>query len=175
MFLDKHIFIKRKCLTKNQCDQLINCIEQSTLVNHENIYYVKHCEFSSNSFPFLLNSLTECVHEYVEKHTFMKRLYYPWGIYGGYNLQKYEPKMSYYGEHMEHGKFEKESHRLLAWMIYLNTVRDGGGTCWPQQKFKSKARAGDLLIWPSGWTHSHYGIVSNTETKYIATGWCSFL
>ena len=24
-------------------------------------------------------------------------------------------------------------------------------------------------------THSHKGIVSNTEHKYIVTGWCSFI
>ena len=26
----------------------------------------------------------------------------------------------------------------------------------------------------AGWTHSHHGIVSNTEYKYILTGWYSF-
>jgi len=83
--------------------------------------------------------------------------------------------MSYAGEHMEHGKDVFDSKRLLAWMIYLNTVTDGGGTRWPQQNFKAKARVGDLLIWPAGWTHSHHGIVSNTETKYIVTGWCEFM
>ena len=38
-----------------------------------------------------------------------------------------------------------------------------------------KAKKGDTLIWPSGWTHTHRGIVSQTQEKYIITGWWSFL
>ena len=59
-------------------------------------------------------------------------------------------------------------------MIYLNTINKGGGTHWPQQEFTTKARVGDLYIWPAGWTHSHKGIVAPEEEKYIITGWSSF-
>ena len=30
---------------------------------------------------------------------------------------------------------------------------------------------GRCVLWPPYWTHFHKGIVSNTQTKYIATGW----
>ena len=33
---------------------------------------------------------------------------------------------------------------------------------------------GRLVIWPAYWTHIHCGIVSKTQTKYIATGWFEF-
>jgi hypothetical protein len=32
-------------------------------------------------------------------------------------------------------------------------------------------RKGLTLIWPAIWTHPHRGVVSPTQTKYIATGW----
>ena len=31
------------------------------------------------------------------------------------------------------------------------------------------------VIWPVDWTYTHRGIVSPTETKYIATGWFNYL
>ena len=56
-------------------------------------------------------------------------------------------------------------------MLYLNTVKDKGGTEFPYQQKIFSAIKGDLLIWPSDFTHPHRGIVSPTEEKYIATGW----
>ena len=65
-------------------------------------------------------------------------------------------------------------NRVLAWMFYLNDVTDKGGTRFPQQNITLKARAGDLYIWPSYFTHSHHGVASPTQVKYIATGWIDF-
>ena len=63
--------------------------------------------------------------------------------------------------------------RVLAWMVYLNDVTDGGETAFPTQGKKFSPRAGDVLIWPAYWTHPHRGIVSESQVKYIATGWFS--
>ena len=63
---------------------------------------------------------------------------------------------------------------MAAWMIYLNDVTDAGETVFPTQKKQFKPCAGDLLLWPSYWTHPHKGIPSPTQTKYIATGWLIF-
>ena len=109
-------------------------------------------------------------------------LYSKWDVEDGCNIQRYDPGHYYDSHwdvvrnqgHMEHGADEYSSVRLLGWMFYLNDIKNKGGTCWPQQNFTSKPRAGDLYIWPAGWTHSHYGIPAPTETKYIITGWCSF-
>ena len=71
--------------------------------------------------------------------------------------------------------YDYRSKRMLAWMIYLNTVTDGGGTKWVQQEFTSNAVEGSMIVWYAGWTHSHRGIISNTQDKYIVTGWCNFI
>jgi hypothetical protein len=60
-------------------------------------------------------------------------------------------------------------------MFYLNSIKDQGGTHFDQHNKTLKAKEGRLVIWPAYWTHFHRGVVSKTETKYIATGWCSFV
>jgi len=60
--------------------------------------------------------------------------------------------------------------RKLVYMLYLNTVKDGG-TEFKYQDIILKAIKGDLVIWPAEFTHLHKGVISKTKEKYIATGW----
>lgn len=90
-----------------------------------------------------------------------------------FNLQRYEPGEAFYGWHCERAGL-RSSSRLLVWMIYLNTVNDGGGTQFYYQNHIEKPEQGKLLIWPVDWMYLHRGIPSPTETKYIFTGWYSF-
>ena len=60
-------------------------------------------------------------------------------------------------------------------MTYLNDVTDAGQTEFKIQKRKVNARRGKTLIWPVDWTHTHRGIVSPTQSKYIVGGWFSYL
>ena len=59
----------------------------------------------------------------------------------------------------------------MAWTLYLNDVSDGGGTRFVEYDETVDAVAGRLCIFPAYWTHSHHGVVSPTQTKYIVTGW----
>ena len=36
------------------------------------------------------------------------------------------------------------------------------------------AKKGRLVIWPAYWTHTHCGVISDNQTKYISTGWYTF-
>ena len=175
--MDKYIYIKRKALTNNQCKFCINYFEDNE--NKEEVIfrgYTAICGLIfSDSFVDLKNILTLNINEYVQKHSFLNTLYARWGIENEFNIQKYLPGNAYSGEHMEHGKDEWSSKRLLGWMVYLNNITNKGGTCWPQQNFTSEPREGDLYIWPAAWTHSHYGIPAPQEMKYIMTGWCGFI
>ena len=58
-------------------------------------------------------------------------------------------------------------------MTYLNNVKDGG-TMFKYQNLTIPAKKGLTLIWPSDWTHTHKGQISNTKEKYIITGWYSY-
>ena len=97
-----------------------------------------------------------------------------WGLENRYNLQKYLPGGGYPQPHCE-ASFKNNCHRVIVWMIYLNTVTDDGGTRFPQYDLTTDAVAGRVVLWPTSWTHFHHGIISKTQYKYIATGWYSFM
>jgi len=117
----------------------------------------------------ILPSLTKCISLYTKKHPQMNNIDY-WEVDHIYNLQKYNPGQCFSSTHCENAS-KVTSHRVLAWMYYLNTVKDGGGTQFDNYEIAVEAVEGRCLIWPAYWTHFHHGIVSKTETKYIATGW----
>ena len=90
-------------------------------------------------------------------------------IFQGFKIQKYNPNECNSKLHCESGGCDLS--RVLAWMIYLNDVTDGGETEFPSQDKKFQPRCGDFLIWPAHFTHPHRGMVSKTQVKYIITGW----
>lgn len=111
---------------------------------------------------------------YIEKYEFVKRLslrtkeatniqYYPLG--GGFKDWHFE-RMSI--------DFPQTS-RALVFMTYLNDVHDKGETEWVYQNKKIQPRKGLSVIWPTDFTHTHKGIPSLTEEKYIVTGWFNLI
>jgi len=86
------------------------------------------------------------------------------------NLIQYYPKNGGFKIfHHENGSFIT-SHRRLVYMLYLNTVKNGG-TEFKYQNTILEAIKGNLVIWPAEFTHLHKGVISKNEEKYIATGW----
>ena len=121
----------------------------------------------------LLDILHDCLEEYKETYPFLNDVYF-WSIYRDYNVQRYLPGQGYKAWHCENNGPRVGSDRVLAWMIYLNDVPDGG-TEFNYELPNLDAKTGTLAIWPAGWTHFHRGIVSETKTKYIVTGWFSYV
>lgn len=94
----------------------------------------------------------------------------------GLVIQHYKPNEGFLQWHFERMNNQPlYGHRALVFMTYLNNLKDGGGTEFMYQKKKFKAKKGLTLIWPTDFTHTHRGIVSKTEEKYIATGWFHFI
>lgn len=91
-----------------------------------------------------------------------------------FNMQKYEPGGGYFDYHCERIGTKDTNSRALVWMLYLNDVYDGGETEFFYYHQFEPARRGKLVIWPPDFTHTHRGITSPTETKYIVTGWYNF-
>ena len=96
-----------------------------------------------------------------------------WTLVENWNIQRYMPGEGFYGFHTERIGMDT-SDRHLVFMTYLNDVNDGGETEFYHQKLKIKPKKGLTIIWPAGFTHVHRGITSNTETKYITTGWYGY-
>ena len=117
----------------------------------------------------LMKSLSKHTRKYVQENKELREIS-TWGIIDSYNLQRYYPKQGYYPLHCENDNMSSNK-RVLVWMFYLNSVNDDGGTYFSNYDLTVDAVEGRLVIWPAYWTHCHKGIVSNSETKYIATGW----
>jgi len=91
-------------------------------------------------------------------------------------FKRYKPGQGYKCWHCERASAQSvASDRHLVFMTYLNDVTDAGQTEFKIQKRKVDARKGKTLIWPVDWTHTHRGIVSPTQLKYIVGGWFSYL
>ncbi len=119
-----------------------------------------------------INELFKCFIDYQSQWPFVKNLIKDIHI-GSFNIQKYFPGDHFAGIHTE--RFDiKSSHRLFAWMTYLDDVEDGGTTNFSHYDIKIKPEIGKTLIWPAEWTHAHSGEILNSGVKYIVTGWMHF-
>jgi hypothetical protein len=116
------------------------------------------------------SELSKCVRHYTDKFnigpvkTYNSNLiqYYPPG--GGFKIWHNERSIGY-----SNGNFIAQ--RGLVYMTYLNNVTDKGETEFLYQRLKIKPEIGKTLIWPTDFTHTHRGIPSPTQEKYIVTGW----
>ena len=88
-------------------------------------------------------------------------------------LQKTLPTQGYHVWHSENGTRES-SNRILVFILYLNDVEEGGETEFLYIKRRVTAKKGRLLLWPSGFTHTHRGNPPLSGEKYIMTGWVEF-
>ena len=151
---------------KDSLDVQMNLLEDETWNGSMDNYISEETSFVNRT---ILASLSKCISLYTKKHPQMNNIDF-WQVDPYYNLQKYEPGQAFHETHCENAS-KVTSHRVLAWMYYLNTIKDGGGTQFDNYEIAVDAVEGRCLIWPAYWTHFHHGIVSKTETKYIATGW----
>ena len=166
-------------LSSKQCEKIINFIDSQKLVQgtfsgrgvnkdiKESWEFPGMMDESTFYNTLIENALRKCVDKYLVSHPQIQFVG-NWGPDVRYNMQKYNPKQGYYALHCENAG---NSNRMLVWMIYLNTVTDGGGTYFHNYDRITDAVEGRVVLWPPYWTHCHHGVVSNTQTKYIATGW----
>ena len=89
-------------------------------------------------------------------------------------VQKTLPTEGYHVWHCEDAGLTN-SNRILAWMIYLNDVKEGGETEFLYQSMRVAPKKGTLVIWPAGFTHMHRGNPPLSGEKYIMTGWFQYV
>jgi prolyl 4-hydroxylase len=117
--------------------------------------------------------LQRCLQQYLELHPLLKQV----GVFRvieSPSIQHYRPGGGFKMPHFERAGYATAT-RMLVWMTYLNDVSDGGGTRFVYQKHTFEAKKGRTLIWPPDFTHTHVGVVSPTEHKYIITGWMNYV
>ena len=92
----------------------------------------------------------------------------------GWKFQKSETGGGFHTWHSEQGSGKSSRGRFCVWMLYLNTVEEGGKTEFKFQNLAVKPEAGTLLIWPATYTHPHRAARDLIGNKYIATGWFDY-
>jgi hypothetical protein len=88
----------------------------------------------------------------------------------GMSIQRTDPKEGYHIWHVESESL-KSSNRVVVYMLYLNTVLNGGETEFLYQGVKTNPVAGKLVFFPATWQHPHRGNPIYEGHKYIITGW----
>ena len=183
-------FISGWYINKKVCKDLIKYYEQSNnkqegMVSLNGIPSVDKSVKASTDVRIGLDSkdtkilnyykeLQKITSSYIKQYKYCDEKQAEWNITEDWLIQKYNPTEGYFLKH-----FEKTGgvnvNRHLVFMTYLNDVDDGGETEFYYQKLKIKPETGLTLIWGSDWTFTHNGITSPTQTKYIATGWFSYV
>jgi len=191
MFNTDFIGVYDNALTSYQCKEIIKWTETQSLVKgkvlEDNQIKEKledkddwevddtKTNFQNKTFVDLMirDALFKSIGLYRKSHPEIGHIT-PWDLYDDFNIQKYNPGEGYHALHCENAG-GSDIMRVMAWMIYLNTVTDKGGTYFSSYNRTIKPKEGRLVIWPAYFTHHHKGVVSKTQTKYIATGWYSFV
>ena len=58
-------------------------------------------------------------------------------------------------------------HRVIACLLYLRTIKDGGYTEFKDQNRRIRPTAGKLAFFPPYWTHFHRGVSPTKDPKYV--------
>jgi len=169
-----HIMVFKKAIKKQHCENIVKLLNDTKLFIGSNPVVNSFYKGLFGCIPYQkewFKDFIKCLDKYRKKHSYLDRGPH-WTIDKECNYQKYKPNEYYKMEHDESSGFNT---RMLAWMFYCNTIKNKGGTFFPQQKVKLKAEEGTVAIWPAAWSYSHLGIVAPTEYKYIVTGWASYV
>lgn len=112
-----------------------------------------------------------CYNKYAEKYRIVKECGAQ-DIYG-LKVQKTTPGQGYHGWHFESSE-RRVSHRVMAFILYLNDVEEGGETEFLYYPRRIKPTTGTVLLFPASYTHTHRGNQPLSGEKYIITGWIEF-
>ena len=120
------------------------------------------------------NELFNCYNDYKEQWPFLDVNIQTLDI-PSFNIQRYLPGDHFSKIHTERSS-TSTSHRVFAWMTYLNDLdkNSGGSTKFEHFNISFEPKKGKTLIWPAEWTHAHSGDIIKSGVKYIITGWMCF-
>ena len=122
-----------------------------------------------------LFELHKCTTKYIQEYPRIIGEMVSFSVKEATNIQYYPPGGGFKTYHCERSsEAEPQASRVLVFMTYLNTVTDEGGTHFIHQNKTINAVKGKTVIWPCDWPWTHKGVISQTQEKYIITGWYNF-
>ena len=67
------------------------------------------------------------------------------------------------------------SGRIIAGLLYLRTISEGGYTEFDIQQRRIQPEAGKIALFPPFWTHMHRGVSPVSEVKYVISFFWSYV
>jgi hypothetical protein len=192
--IENFIGIYDDVFSAEECNEIIeyfNTLESRNLVlsssqanngrktsrNDSSVFMMEPTTFRVKATGKYLHMFVEkfknCYDDYLNQYDILHQGVAKHGILG-LKVQKTEPGGGFHQWHFENSNME-DSGRLLTVMVYLNDVDEGGETEFLYYKKRIKPVRGRLLIWPSGFPHTHRGNPPLANTKFILTGWVDLL
>lgn len=114
----------------------------------------------------IYHSLRRTTEMYMERYTAIKDC--PNLRDTGYLWQGYKKGEGYYKEHIDGDQWSSSvSNRVLAVVIYINTVEQGGETYFRLQDVAVKPEKGTVCIFPAHWEYPHQAMVPLSSDKLI--------
>jgi hypothetical protein len=184
--LDYGIHLYRNAIKKDECEKIINTLEEQIALNipgiewrgaqvnaKEDHGYVRNCvdlkykrsnlgkhmPFNQGLFDIhesVDNSLDKCLNHY--ENLWNLKMYYK----EAFNFIKYLPG-KYFKVHGDHGPYYACT---ISAVVYLNDNYEGGELEFTRQELKFKPQAGDIVMFPSNYVYEHASLEVFSGTKY---------
>ncbi len=115
----------------------------------------------------IFSSFSPLVEEYCNNYEHMQ--FWTTRLDTGYQYQHYIKNQGLYKVHVDGSSFDKPgySERVLAIIMYLNTVEEGGGTEFPLHDLTIGAVKGRVAIFPTNFNYPHSGLKPISNDKFI--------
>jgi hypothetical protein len=155
-------------LSNDQCNEIINNLDESTSLNIEGVWQDRI--FAEFSFPIKTKKILKMfrlkLKPFLEKEYLVKLL--PNSL--NQHIVKWSP-----GEEMEpHIDDIGTVYNHISSILYLNDNYDGGEIFFPQHEITIKPIQGDLLCFPGNLNYKHGVKKVNNGTRYTMTSWFRF-
>jgi len=181
---DDCIIRYKEVFTREECNSIIDYIsffEQHRMLfhdesrlhleNHKTINlaydYELHLPTASTVLGLVLPKFKDCVDSYLKKYSVLSCKKF---LVHDCKLKKISAGGGFHSWHFESGTIST-TQRIFVIQLYLNDDFDGGETEFLYQNKREKPSAGDVLMFPTSYTHTHRGNPPIGGTKYLVTSW----
>tara|TARA_B100001250_G_scaffold411761_1_gene441176 strand:+ start:425 stop:997 length:573 start_codon:yes stop_codon:yes gene_type:complete len=127
----------------------------------------KHVPAGGSIASFVLGRFQPCLDHYLKTFSILKRSTF---LVYDCKVKKIPAGAGFHNWHYENPSVVHAGRHIVL-QAYLNDDFEGGETEFLYQNKREKAVAGDVIIFPAGYTHTHRGNAPIGGTKYIATSW----
>lgn len=133
------------------------------LQDHDHLYLVSSTKVANR----IMHYMAPCVEEYLKTFSVLSDMRF---LLNDVKLKRIPKGAGFHKWHFENATIGT-SQRYFVVQLYLNDDFEGGETEFLYLNRREKAVAGDVLIYPTGYTHTHRGNPPIGGDKYMASSW----